>query len=114
MVPVKNIAVDQAMEHSVRAVKGILEAHGANLNFSAAQLFSRASDKLEEIVANFDKESCVKGESNKYARKAQEKDIMLVVKVLAEKKCLKNILAAHIQALAQSRRIQLPFLVFLT
>lgn len=39
----RNIAVDQAMQHRVRVVKCIIEAHGANLNFNSAQLFSRAT-----------------------------------------------------------------------
>lgn len=39
---------------------------------------------------NFDKESCVKEESNKHVRKSQQNDVMLVVKVLAEKKAFEE------------------------
>lgn len=100
----RNIA-SLVKERSVRVVKAIVEAHSAILNFNSAKPFSRASDKLNKIAVKIGKETSFTEKSNKHVRKSQQEDVELVVKLLAER-CLKSILAGHIQELAQSRRIQ--------
>lgn len=86
----RNVAIDQVMEHGVRATKELMYGHGANLTFRSAQVYSRASDGIGCIVKNFDKENKLRDESSKHRRR-QDTDIHTVVQILQEINALREI-----------------------
>lgn len=61
-----------------------------NLTFPSAQIYSRASDGVDEVMTNFDKENKVHKESAKHQQR-KDADILTVVKILQESKALKEI-----------------------
>ena len=67
-----------------------MAGHGPNLTFSSAQIYSRASDGVDEVMKNFDKENKVHKESGKHQRR-KDSDILTVVKILQEIKALQEI-----------------------
>lgn len=86
----RNVAIDQAMEHSIKDTKELMNGQGANLSFSTAQLYSRESDDVKCIMKNFDQENNVRKESTKHQRK-QHTDIQIVVDILEEMKAFTEI-----------------------
>lgn len=86
----RNIAIDQVQEHRIKETKELMAGHGPNLTFSSAQIYSRASDGVDEVMKNFDKENKVHKESGKHQRR-KDSDILTVVKILQEIKALKEI-----------------------
>lgn len=86
----RNVAIDQVMEHHIKETKDLMFAHGANLSFSSAQLYSRASNLVKDIINNFDCQNKVKKESGKHKRR-QDDDVFEVVKVLKEIDALKEV-----------------------
>ena len=57
------------MEHNVRETKELMYDHGANLNFCSAQIYSRASNPIREIMLNFDHQMKLKKQSSKHKSK---------------------------------------------
>ena len=86
----RNVPIDQVMEHNIRETKELMYAHGANLNFSSAQTYSRASNPIKETILNFDDQIKLKKQSSKHKRKKHE-DIFVVIKTLQEVNALKEI-----------------------
>lgn len=86
----RNVAIDQVQEHKIKETKELMSGHGPNLTFPSAQIYSRASDGVGDVMKNFDKESKVRKESGKHQRR-QDADILTVVKILQENKALKEI-----------------------
>ena len=68
----RNVAIDQVMEHNSRETKELMYAHGANLNFSSAQTYSRASNPIKQIICNFDDKIKLKKQSSKHKRRKDE------------------------------------------
>jgi len=86
----KNVAIDQHMEHTIQATKKLISAHGANLTFKSAQVYSQATDAIEEIISNFDRETDIHKASSKHKHE-KDGDVLKVVKVLQEIDALKEI-----------------------
>ena len=86
----RNIAIDQAMEHNIRETKELMYAHGANLNFSSAQTYSRASNLIKETICNLDHELNLRRESSKHKRR-KDGDIFVVIKTLQQVNSLMEI-----------------------
>ena len=86
----RNVPIDQVMEHNIRETKELMYAHGANVNFSSAQTYSRASNPIKETILNFDDQIKSKKQSSKHKRKKDE-DIFVVIKTLQEVNALKEI-----------------------
>lgn len=86
----RNVAIDQVMEHNVRETKDLMYAHGANLNFSSAQTYSRASNPVKDTINNFDHENKLRKESSKHKRR-KDGDIYVVVNTLHEVDALNEI-----------------------
>lgn len=86
----RNVAIDQVMEHNVRETKDLMYAHGANLNFSSAQTYSRASNPVKDTINNFDHENKLRKESSKHKR-TKDGDIYVVVNTLHEVDALNEI-----------------------
>ena len=78
------------MEHNVRETKDLMYAHGANLNFSSAQTYSRASNPVKDTINNFDHENKLRKESSKHKRR-KDGDIYMVVSTLQEVDALNEI-----------------------
>ena len=83
-------STDQVMEHNVRETKDLMYAHGANLNFSSAQTYSRASNPVKDTINNFDHENKLRKESSKHKRR-KDGDIYVVVSTLHEVDALNEI-----------------------
>lgn len=86
----RNVAIDQVMEHNIRETKELMYAHGANLTFSFAQTYSRASYPIKETIFNFDHELKLQKQSSKHKRRKDE-DIFLVIKTLQQVNALMEI-----------------------
>lgn len=86
----RNVAIDQAMEHNIRETKELMYAHGANLNFSCAQTYSRASNPIKDTICNFDNEIKLQKQSSKHRRR-KDGDIFVVIKTLQDVNALKEI-----------------------
>lgn len=65
----RNQAIDQVMEHNIKETKELMYAHGANSNFSSAQINSRASNPIKETICNFDHEIDLQKKSSKHKRR---------------------------------------------
>lgn len=65
-------------------------AHGANLNFSSAQIYSRASNPIKETICNFDLGIDLQKQPPKHKRR-KDKDIFEVVTTLQQVNALKEI-----------------------
>lgn len=50
----------------MKETKELMAGHGPNQTFSSAQIYSRASDGVDEVMKNFDKENKVRKESGKH------------------------------------------------
>lgn len=68
----RNQAIDQVMEHNIKETKELMYAHGANSNFSSAQIYSRASNPIKETICNFDHEIDLQKKSSKHKRRKDE------------------------------------------
>ena len=86
----RNVAIDQVMEHNIRETKELMYAHGANLNFSCAQTYSRSSNSIKDTICNFDNEIKLQKQSSKHRRR-KDKDICVVIKTLEHVNALKKI-----------------------
>lgn len=86
----RNVAIDQVQEHRIKETKELMSGHGPNLTFTSAQIYSRASDLVSDVMRNFDKENEVRKESGKHQR-TQDADIMTVVNILKEIQALQEI-----------------------
>ncbi|XP_068693691.1 uncharacterized protein [Montipora foliosa] len=86
----RNVAIDQVQEHNIKETKELMAGHGPNLTFPSAQTYSRASDGVDDVMKNFDKENKVRKESGKHQRR-KDVDILTVVKILQEIQALKEI-----------------------
>lgn len=86
----RNVAIDQVQEHKIKETKELMAGHGPNLTFPSAQTYSRASDGVDDVMKNFDKENKVCKESGKHQRR-KDVDILTVVKISQEIQALKEI-----------------------
>lgn len=82
--------IDQVMEHNIKETKELMYAHGANLNFSPAQICRRASNPIKETICNFDHEIDLQKQSSKHKRRKDE-DIFEVVTTLKQVNALREI-----------------------
>lgn len=78
------------MEHNIKETKQLMCAHGANLNFSSAQIYSRASNPIKETICNFDLGIDLQKQPPKHKRR-KDKDIFEVVTTLQQVNALKEI-----------------------
>lgn len=69
----------------MKETKELMTGHGPNQTFSSAQIYSRASDGVDEVMKNFDKENKVRKESGKHQRR-KDADSLTVVKRRSYKK----------------------------
>ena len=90
----RNVAIDQAMEHNIRETKELMYAHGANLNFSCAQTYSRASNPIKDTICNFDNEIKLQKQSSKHRRR-KDGDIFVVIKTLQDVNALRKFQEEH-------------------
>ena len=78
----RNVAIDQVMaEHNVRETKELMYVHGASINFSCAQTYSRASSPIMGTICNFDHELKLWRQCSKHKRR-KDGDIFVVIKTL--------------------------------
>ena len=70
----RNIEIDLAMEHTIKATKNLVNAMGANKTKKAVQRATRAVGGVQEIVHSYDKCSGVVPSSTAHTRKSSEKD----------------------------------------
>ena len=77
--------------HRIKETKELMAVHGPNLTFPSAQIYSRASDGVDDVMKNFDKENKVRKKSGKRQQR-KDADFLTVVNILQEIQALKEIL----------------------
>lgn len=77
------------MENNIKETKELMYAHGANSNFSSAQIYSRASDPIKETICNFDHEIDLQKKSSKHKRRKDE-DIFWACYNFATSECFEG------------------------
>jgi uncharacterized C2H2 Zn-finger protein len=87
----KNIACDQAMEHTIKTTKTLLVGQGANFSMERAEIYSRSTNAVQNIIENFDQEGNVKKSSSRHVHGATTTDVQTVLYELKRIDALDNI-----------------------